>query len=435
MVNEKRDITKISRINWFIIVILGLAGQIAWNVENSWFNTFVYDRITMDPRPIAWMSAVSAVTATITTLVIGTISDRLGKRKPFILYGYILWGISTILFPTTAFIKKISLAVLTVVAADAVMTFFGSTAYDSAFNAWTTDISDNTNRGLLSAVISILPLLAAIIGSALSGIIIDKYGYYKFFYMLGAAVSILGIIGGLMLKDSLKLIKKPGEKKEGFFHNLFTVFSFSSLKNNKEMFLVLISLSIFSTAFLVFYPYLMIYLNNYLNISKTAAGMVTAVSVFIAILIAVPAGKLADRGYTKKLAFAAPFIISIGTILFSFSRNIYMITVTASLQFIGYLIMIITIGAWIKNLMPEDSRGQFEGVRMIFNVAIPMILGPGIGSLLISKYGIHTILNGEAGVVPTPIIFQAAGIIFIMSIIPLLKINKNDEKEGFKIGR
>lgn len=428
---EKRNITKISIRNWLIVVLLGLAGQIAWNVENSWFNTFVFDTITPDPKPIAWMSAVSAVTATITTLVMGTLSDRLGKRKPFIFYGYILWGISTIVFPTTAFIKVTNIAVTAVVAADAVMTFFGSTAYDSAFNAWTTDISDTTNRGTLSSVISILPLLAAIIGSALSGVLIDKLGYYIFFYTLGALVSLMGIIGGIMLNDSSKLCKKPKNEIQSFIKDLFSVFSIESIKKNSEMFLVLISLSLFSTAFLIFYPYLMIYLNNYLKISKTAAGIVTAISVFISILIAVPAGKLADRGYMKKLAFAAPFIISFGTILFSFSKNIYLVTITASLQFIGYLVMILTVGAWIKNLMPEDNRGQFEGVRMIFNVAIPMILGPSIGSCLITKYGISTVLNGEPGFVPTPVIFQAAAAVFITSIIPMIIIKRKQEgKEG-----
>src|SRR5690554_4287436 len=122
--------SEIGRKNWFVIVLLGLAGQIAWNVENSWFNTFVFDTITPDPKPIAWMVAVSAITATLTTLVMGTISDRVGKRKPFIVYGYILWGVSTALFPATASIQTARFAILAVIMADAVMTFFGSTAYD-----------------------------------------------------------------------------------------------------------------------------------------------------------------------------------------------------------------------------------------------------------------------------------------------------------------
>ena len=88
---------------WFVMASLALTGQIAWAVENSWFNTFVFDTITPDPRPVAWMVAASAITATLTTLLMGTLSDRTrsrwGKRRPYILTGYCLWGLATILFP------------------------------------------------------------------------------------------------------------------------------------------------------------------------------------------------------------------------------------------------------------------------------------------------------------------------------------------------
>ena len=107
---------KINMRAWVVMAALALTGQIAWAVENAWFNTFVFDTITPDPRPVAWMVAASAITATLTTLFMGTLSDRsrsrLGRRKPFILFGYILWGLSTVLFPTVAYIKASSLAVI-----------------------------------------------------------------------------------------------------------------------------------------------------------------------------------------------------------------------------------------------------------------------------------------------------------------------------------
>ncbi len=130
---------------WFVMVALALTGQIAWAVENTWFNTFVFDTITPDPRPVAWMVAASAITATLTTLLMGTLSDRTrsrwGRRRPYILVGYVLWGLSTLLFPTVAYIQTTSLAVILVVVANSLMTFFGSTANDAAFNAWTADIA------------------------------------------------------------------------------------------------------------------------------------------------------------------------------------------------------------------------------------------------------------------------------------------------------
>jgi hypothetical protein len=42
---------------WIALILLGFSGQLAWGVENQFFNTFVYDNILPDPRPISWMVA------------------------------------------------------------------------------------------------------------------------------------------------------------------------------------------------------------------------------------------------------------------------------------------------------------------------------------------------------------------------------------------
>ena len=375
------------------------------------------------------MVAVSAITATLTTLVMGTISDRVGKRKPFIVYGYILWGVSTALFPATASIQTARFAILAVIMADAVMTFFGSTAYDAAYNAWTTDISNKSNRGRLSAVISTFPLLAALIGAGLSGIVIDSLGYVFFFIALGILVSLLGIVGGLLLQDSKALRRTPKGERKNLIVDIFDGFSLYTMKTNQELFLVFSSVALFSIGFQVFLPYQIIYLNNYLNISKSIVGVISALAVLVSILIAVPAGKLADRGYITKLAFFSPLLLCVGLMLFSLSRSILTLTITGSLLYISLVIYTLSTGAWMKNLLPEGSRGKFEGIRMVFNVAIPMLIGPAIGSLLVTSFGVPTVLHGESGFIPTPVLFPVAGFISVMAIFPLIVVKKRKHRK------
>ena len=62
---------------------------------------------------------------------------------------------------------------------------------------------------------------------------------------------------------------------------------------------------------------------------------------------------------------------------------------------------------------------------MIFWIAIPMVIGPFIGSSLIQTYGIPTMLNGQAGFIPVPIIFQVTAVIALLSLIPLMFIKQN----------
>ncbi|MFQ9053839.1 MAG: ATP-binding protein [Oscillospiraceae bacterium] len=95
--------TRLGGRTWAALLTFGLFGQIAWVIENMYFNVFLYNTISGDTSMVAAMVAWSAVTATVTTLVMGALSDRLGRRKAFIVAGYLLWGVSIGAF---AFIKE-----------------------------------------------------------------------------------------------------------------------------------------------------------------------------------------------------------------------------------------------------------------------------------------------------------------------------------------
>ena len=65
------------------LVIFSLVGQIAWVVENMYFNVFIYKMFNASAADISLMVEASAVAATLTTIFIGALSDRLGRRKIF----------------------------------------------------------------------------------------------------------------------------------------------------------------------------------------------------------------------------------------------------------------------------------------------------------------------------------------------------------------
>ena len=69
---------------WIALVLFGLVGQVAWVVENMYLNVFVYTMFHASAAQIAMMVSASAVAAAVTTILMGALSDKVGKRKIFI---------------------------------------------------------------------------------------------------------------------------------------------------------------------------------------------------------------------------------------------------------------------------------------------------------------------------------------------------------------
>ena len=415
---------KISKKNWALIWILGMAGQLCWNVENAWFNTFVYAKIAQSPTIISWMVGVSATATTFATFYIGTLSDRKGRRKPFVAIGYILWGIFTIIFGVSEFLPVTSIfaAGCFVVGMDAIMSFFGSVGYDSAFSAWTTDISNESNRGKVGGAFATMPVLATIFGSVVSGIIIDVLDFFAFFIIIGGIVSIIGVLSLFTLKDAPSLKAKRDPK--GFWHQFFSVFNYNTVRNNKELFWVFIIMMVYFIGFNVYFPYVTIYFVNYLGMDYTLTGVVQGVSLLAAVLLTIPVARFIDRGRNTTVIATALVINIIGLIVISMSNVLITLGLGMLLSGIGYVIILQTLTAWFKNLYPEEQRGQFEGIKQIFFVCIPMIIGPAISNIVITNFGVETVVDGVAGRIPNEILFAVSAALTLITFLPLIPAGK-----------
>ena len=90
---------------WGSVLLCGLIGQIAWIIENMYFATFAQDLFEDVSKfgnnyyvATTLMVILSALTATVTTIFAGALSDKVGRRKAFITAGYIVWGFTIMLF-------------------------------------------------------------------------------------------------------------------------------------------------------------------------------------------------------------------------------------------------------------------------------------------------------------------------------------------------
>ena len=415
---------------WCAIILVGLFGQFAWTIENMYFNVFLYNTIATDPRYISAMVGASAVAATLTTLLMGALSDRVGKRRAFIAVGYMLWGASTAVFglitPENAAklfpaANAAAAAATTVVVMDCVMTFFGSTANDAAFNAYVTDITNAENRGRAESVIAILPLISMLIIFGLFDGLTQQGRWREFFGIFGAAVSVVGLIAVFLVKDEPTL--EP--RRDSYFKNLLYGLRPSVVRENGELYLSFAAFCIFSIAVQVFFPFLIIYIQNYLGINDYA--IVLGVVLIVASAVSVISGRFIDRVGKIRFTLPAGLVMLAGLAGMYFVRSQLGVMIAGTVMMSGYMMMTAALGANIRDWTPEGKVGHFQGIRMIFAVMLPMVIGPAIGAAVIRGSNSTYIELGQVKTVPTPEIYLAAAAVLLLAAIPLALLRRNEK--------
>jgi len=357
---EKKTMAeKIGRREWILIWVVGLAGQLCWNVENQWFNTFIYAKIGPYSEIISWMTAVSSIVTTFSTFFWGTMSDRKGKRRPFIFIGYVLWGIFTILFGVSEFLPKneIVAAAVMVVVMDALMSFFGSMGNDAAFSSWTTDISNEKNRGQIGAALAALPIIATIVGTVVSGILISILDYFMFFIIMGVSVMIIGTVGFLFMKEGENL--EPNRDEKGFWHQVFSVFNFKTVKENKELFCVFLVSCVYFICFNFYYAHIGNYFIYTLGYDEGTSGILQGIGLGLAILATIPATKAINNGEHIKMIVASIIFSVIGLFTIGIAGGTVVLLLPGIiLAGIGYVLIIGTAAAKWKYTMAKDKKTQ-----------------------------------------------------------------------------
>ena len=417
--------TKLSSKFWLALVLCSLTGQVAWVVENMYLNVFIYKMFAASAADISLMVSASAVAATVTTVFMGALSDKIGKRKIFICSGYILWGISIFCFALirTDILGKMfpmvtsaaALGVSLTIIFDCLMTFFGSTANDAAFNAWLTDSTDSTNRGSAEGINSMMPLVSILVvfGGFMAFDLDKQESWTTIFIIIGAVVLLIGVAAIFLVKDA------PVEKStDGYISNVIYGFRPSTVKSNKELYITLVTFIIFNISIQIYMPYLIIYYEVSLALANYV--LIMAPAIILAAIFTAFWGKAYDKKGFDYSATVALLSLAAGFAVLYLCRNTALVFIGSLLMMCGYLSGMAVFGAKIRDFTPDGYAGRLQGVRIFSQVLVPGVIGPFIGKTILANAEMIVNNDGTTSFVPNANIFLGALVALVPVIIVVL---------------
>lgn len=293
--------------------------------------------------------------------LVGRLSDRVGRRRPFLLLGE---AIAFPLFLAIDFAPGYELAGTLFIAAELALAIGGP-----AYTAYVADVTGAGGRGEGYGLLAATSNAGAVVGFVLAGVFTFWFGLNALFpFVVAVMVGTLSVV--IFLVPDIRV---GATRQRSRLREMKPVIAFSFAVSIR---------AIGSGAVATFYGFLAASLGaNDLEVSLVAiAGLVTGA------LVSLPLGRLIDRrGEIRGIWY--------GTVLTLASFGIFMVarswqeTVPAQAVRNGGLSLVGTgMNAWVARMAPPGHRAEYLGVFSLINSSL-WSLGPLVGAVAIEFYG------------------------------------------------
>lgn len=324
---------------------------------------------------VGLIAAIASLAGLIFCIPIGTISDKIG-RKRLLIASFLL--ISVVLF---AFFINTGLYALIVL-----QIAFGifTVPVWIASEAFIKDISPIGRRGEFRSFFGTFANAGLFIGPLIGGFLAVRFGI-RSLYVFFALLLLVPLILALRLKDNHvnrnRSTKREGAGEENDFLSLLK--EFQRQRELKILALCTLSLYFWYAAKWIFGP---LFLHN-MGYSTLVIGLWLGISTAPFLLFQIPFGKLGDRLGKTKMVYLGLLISTIFIIPLGFLNSISSLLAMICIVSIGNTFAEPLIEARVTDIVPKERYGAYSGI-FEFIKTLGLMLGPVGSSIFVYLFGI-----------------------------------------------
>ena len=329
------------------------------------FLVLFLERNGLTPTSIGLLRSLAAAAAIIPGFLWVSWSDRLMRRRPFLLFGFAVQMVAWLIFPL---LSRFYQFLILMVAMSALIP-----PVEALMNVWILGKLDRGKLGTGYSLVRIWGSIGWIIATVVVGALVETTDI-RFAFVIGA-----GLISLLIIQPIHDDGKKPEVKNE------------ATSRTPKRRSILPFGIATVIRAFSVgmTYTFLSVYLDR-IGTPFWLIGWGWAISALPEIPLMVLAGRLSDKIGRMPLLIAGFTCSSIMAFIFAFIDRPALAVPLMSLSGVSYALTYISSVGFLADVAPHDKQATAQGVFSIITTYLPRVAGPFTGGLIIDIYGLDS---------------------------------------------
>ncbi len=353
---------------------------------------------------LAMVVVWGTLAAVVVNPLVGAVSDyatfRMGRRRPFLLFGTLLNVIVLVLFAFSSYWFSSTALLLTFI----VLFLLLQLSNNLANSPWGAIIADNVptqQRGLTAGFFGLFSLLGTILGSVVAGIIVNKHDSFpvyqneivKIFLLIAVVQTVLVLYTAITVKETPLPPERHVRLQVGSF---LRKFFFKPTTYPDLSWVLLARLLMMMGIWGVFY-FLQYYFDDVLggpgvktiifNSSFSGEGFSGTLFLPVLLIAALPtsiiAGWISDHRGRKIMVYISGITMTLVCLLFIGWQSQYGALVAGLFFGIGYGAYTSVDWALAADVLPPtDQAGKFLGVWSAMGI-LPQVIGITVGAIIL----------------------------------------------------